>query len=42
MSSGGKVALVVVLLAVAGFAGWYWYNNYGAGAGGGTGAAPSG
>lgn len=40
MGSGGKVFLVVGLLAVAGFAGWYWYNNYGAGAS--SGAAPSG
>lgn len=32
MSSGGKVWLVVGLLAVAGVAGWYWYTNYGAGA----------
>lgn len=40
MSSGGKVALVVTLLAVAGFAGWYWYTNYGPG--GSSGAAPTG
>lgn len=39
MSSGGKVALVIGLLAVAGFAGWYWYNKYGAGAGGGAAAS---
>ena len=33
MSSGGKVWLVVGLLAVAGVAGWYWYTNYSSAAG---------
>lgn len=28
MSSGGKTALVIGLLLVAGVAGWYWYTNY--------------
>ena len=37
MSTGGKVALVVVLLAVAGVAGWYYYTNYASPTASGTG-----
>ncbi len=37
MSKGATVTLVVVLLAVAGIAGWYYYTNYASPTAGGAG-----
>lgn len=36
MSTGARVTLVVVLLAVAGIAGWYYYTKYASPTAGGT------